>query len=96
MDQIVFDTNNVSVQMILVLKLQQLNRESLPSLTYETLEQYLEHTLWRKNKPLSLHIAADDVMSIQPSDLVRYMSKRAILDGANSKLDDFSDVIGGK
>lgn len=92
----VFDSNNTAVQMIIVLKLQKLQRDSIPSLTYQNLVSFLENGIWKDDKPNSLHLAANDVLSIEPAHIIRYMSKRAILDGAKSKLEDFNDVIGGK
>ena len=41
MDSGVFDINNVEVQMTMVVKLHQLQREALPHLTYQNLEAYL-------------------------------------------------------
>lgn len=96
MDRDVFDTKNTAVQMILVLKLQKLQRQSLPSLTYENLVAFIEEGLWKDNAPDSLHEAAKEILAIEPSQIVRYLSKQAILDGAKSKISDFSDVIGGE
>ncbi len=90
-----YDVNNTLVQLTMVLKLQQLKREQIPSLSYGNLEDYLAYCLWKKKNPESLHAAADAIMSIQADDVIRFMSKRAVIDGAHQQLDDFTDIIGG-
>ena len=52
-------------------------------------------SLWKKALPGSLHQAADEILSVSASDIVRFLSMRAVRDGARSNLEDFSDVIGG-
>lgn len=91
-----FDVNNTSVQMLLVLKLQQLKRESMPSLTYKNLEDYLSKMRWKRKRPTSLHQAADEVMSIRAEHIVRYLTHQAIVEGSQESLADFQDLIGGK
>jgi hypothetical protein len=95
MKQEVFDVHNRLVQMTMVLKLQKLNRTELPSLSYGNLEDFLMESLWKKALPGSLHQAADEILSVSASDIVRFLSMRAVRDGARSNLEDFSDVIGG-
>ncbi len=95
MQQETFDINNTLVQLTLVLKLQQLKREKIPSLNYGNLEDYLAYNLWKKKNPGSLHAAADAIMAIEADDVIRFLSKRAVIDGANQQLDDFTDIIGG-
>ncbi len=91
----VFDVHNTLVQLTMVLKLQQLQRSSLPALRYENLEDFLMEDLWKNKFPYSLHEAADDILNVTDSQIVRYLSKRAVIDGAKMNLEDFKDVIGG-
>lgn len=86
---------NTLVQLTMVLKLQQLKRGGLPSLSYDNLEDYISGKLWLKQRPDSLHKAADEILSIDPQEIVRFLSKQAIVDGSAKKLEDFSDIIGG-
>ena len=95
MKQEVFDVHNRLVQMTMVLKLQKLNRNELPSLSYGNLEDFLMESLWKKGLPGSLHQAADEILSVRADEIVRYLSKRAVMDGARGSLEDFADVIGG-
>ena len=90
-----FDIDNTEVQMIMVIKLQQLKRESLDSLTYQSLESYLSEDLFRKHPPRSLHEAAAEIISVKADDLVKYLARKALEDGKRQSLSDFSDLIGG-
>ncbi len=90
-----FDVNHRLVQLTMTLKLQKLQRTELPTLTYGNLEDFLMGSLWKKGTPKSLHKAADEILSVSASDIVRFLSKMAVVDGAKQNLEDFSDVIGG-
>lgn len=91
----VFDVNNTMVQLTMVLKLQQLKSSELPSLHYENLEDFLKESLWKKGAPDSIHQAADEILSVTAADIVRFLSRKAVSDGAKQNLEDFSDIIGG-
>ncbi|MCR4950163.1 MAG: post-transcriptional regulator [Solobacterium sp.] len=95
MESAAFDVNNTFVQLTMVLKLQQLQRSELPSLRYDILEDYVAQELWKNDTPYSLHQAADDILSVTASQIVRYLSRQAVIDGAKMNLEDFKDVIGG-
>ena len=95
MSTVDYDVNNTLVQLTMVLKLQQLKRDELPSLSYENLEDFLTEKLWAVRAPSTLHEAADDILNVPANEIVRWLSKRAIIDGSRSQLEDFSDVIGG-
>lgn len=90
-----FDVDNTEVQMIMVIKLQQLKRESLNSFTYQSLESYLSEDLFRKHPPRSLHEAAAEIISVNADDLVKFLARKALEDGKRQSLSDFSDLIGG-
>lgn len=95
MDREVFDVNNIFVQMLMVVHLQQLQISGLSTLAYSDLEQYLSGFLWKRALPSSLHEAADDVLKVTANDIVRYLSRLAITEGASGNLADFQDMIGG-
>ncbi|MBQ9328287.1 MAG: hypothetical protein IJ225_07095 [Solobacterium sp.] len=90
-----FDIDNTQVQMIMVIKLQQLKREYLNSLTYQSLETYLAEELFRKHPPRSLHEAAAEIIAVNADDLVKFLARKALEDGKRQSLSDFLDVIGG-
>ncbi|NCB32999.1 MAG: hypothetical protein EOM64_03795 [Erysipelotrichia bacterium] len=96
MEEGLYDINNVQVQLMMVIQLQALQQQGVKALTYQNLEDYLSQELWKKKSPHSLHMAADDVMSIEPSAMVRFLSKKAIQDSRKENLSEFSDVIGGR
>lgn len=88
-------TQNTLIQLVMVLKLQQLKRSGMSSLRYDNLEDYIKEKLWQKRLPRSLHEAADEVLSIEAQEIIRFLSKQAIMDGSHKNLEDFSDIIGG-
>lgn len=90
-----YSIENIEIQFMLVLKLQQLQREGLPSLTYRSLEDYVQRHIFRVQQVTSLHQAAKLVMKIACKDIVIAMSQQAIIDGKKQKLEDFMDMIGG-
>jgi hypothetical protein len=90
-----YDVNNTAVQLLMVMKLQELIGSHLPSLTYDNLEDYLSQRLWRIEKPDSLHKAADQVMSITAGELIKFLSMEAVKDANQADLNDYSDLIGG-
>ena len=94
MSQSTFDVNHRLVELTMVLKLQKLQKEDLPTLTYVNLEDYLNH-LWRNKSPRTLNQAVDVVWNVAANDIVRFLSTQAVIDGAKKNLEDFVDVIGG-
>ena len=90
-----FDVNNTQVQLVMVIKLQQLQREAIPALSYRNLEDFLEELKWRRKHPSSLHEAVNDVLSVQPDAIIRFLSRQAVIQGQRAALADFSDLIGG-
>lgn len=90
-----YDINHVQVQLTMVIKLQQLQREALPTLAYQYLEEYLHKSLWKHKTPRTLADAANDILMITASDIVRFMNHQAILESSRESLADYLDVIGG-
>ncbi len=91
----IYDVNNTLIQLVMVLKTQQLKRGAIPALRYDDLEAYLARDLWRRSGPRSLHEATDQILSVQESQIIRFLSRQAIVDGAKGKLGDFKDLIEG-
>lgn len=86
------DVNNTKVQLTMVLKLQQLQRDGLTNLSYRVLEEYVQNALWKDRLPKQLYIAANDIMSITAKDIVQYLSRKAILE--KTSLDELTNMIG--
>lgn len=95
MPQEFFDTDNAMIQLTMALKLQQLRRGPLPSLTWENLKDFLNGYLWKNRAPANLNRAVDNIMCIRSEDVVRYLALKAVKDGSRESLDDFGDLIGG-
>lgn len=96
MENVRFDTTNTEVQMTMVIKLHQIQRESLSALVYQNIEDYLNERLWKQKTPRTLNVAVNDVMSITASDLVKFLSQQAIIKGHSESLADYADLFGGK
>lgn len=96
MERECFDITNTEVQMTMVVKLHQLQREALSTLSYQNLEDYLSQVVWKRKVPKALHVAVNDVMSVTGNDIVKFLSRQAIISGSEKSLSDFSDLIGGK
>ena len=95
MEAVRYDVNNTQVQMCMVIKLQQLQREGMAVLTYANLEDYLHFHLWKKRCPDGLAQAADQILHLTTNDIVRYLSMQAMREASSKKLSDFSDLLGG-
>ncbi len=95
MQQEIFDVHNTSIQLLMVIRLQELQRTGLPTLSYSDLESYLSNSLWKRNLPRTLNRAADDVLHVSANDIVRYMSFQAVIEGSSGNLADFTDLFGG-
>ena len=94
MSQSTFDVNHRLVELTMVLKLQKLQKEDLPTLTYVNLEDYLNH-LWRNKSPRTLNQAVDVVWNVAANDIVRFLSTQAVIDGAKKNLEDFEMLLEG-
>lgn len=95
MESEVFDVNNTYIQLVMVLKLQKLKKNEIPTLRYENLEDYLTLCLWKRGCPKSLHVAINQVLSVKAQDIVRFLARDAIVRGSTRDLSEFTDLIGG-
>ncbi len=95
MSESMFDVLHPEVQLLIVIKLQMLQRETLPTLTYQNLEDYLSKMRWLRKTPTTLHEVANDILAITSHEVIRYLSHQAIVEGSREKLEDFQDLFGG-
>ena len=80
------DLKNKQIQLTLMLKLQQLQREQLPGLNYKNLEDVMLKLVWKRNRPKTLHEAVNDILSLSADQIVRFLSKQAIIEGYHQEL----------
>lgn len=90
------DVNDPGVALILVLKLQQLKRDSIPQLEYDTLEAYVQQCLWHENAPERLYEAADAILNIHGRDVIRWYAVQSVREAGKEDISAYADVIGGK
>ena len=90
------DLKNKQIQLTLMLKLQQLQREQLPGLNYKNLDDVMQKLVWKRNQPKTLHEAVNDILSLSADQIVRFLSKQAFIEGYHQELSEFSDLIGGR
>lgn len=90
------NVDNKQIQLAIVLKLQQLKREQLPSLEYQHIEDVLFKLKWKNVSPISLHDAVNDILSLSADEVVAYLSKQAIVEGYYQNINEFSDLMGGR
>lgn len=91
-----WNVENKSIQTLMVVRMQDIQRNDLPTLEYDDLEAYLKKLLWKRNSPKTLSQAASDILNVKADDLVRFMSTQAVKDGASGNLSDFMDILGGR
>ena len=88
-----FDISNRQIQLTIVLKLNQLQRQSYPNLTYDNLVDVLVDWKWKRSVPSSLHEADNDILSLSADTVIQFMSKQAIIDGYRTSLSDYNDLL---
>lgn len=92
------DFENRQIQLSIVLKLHQLQRNDLNRLLYEHIEEYLEHVVWKKAFPTTLHEAVNDILKVDAASVIQYLTSSAIVEGYYRPLSEFTNLInkGGK
>ena len=81
-----------NIKLAIALKVHELQRTQLSSLTY----QHVESTLmdrWKLRKPDSLQDAVNDIMHLTAGEVVAFLSSQAIIMGSRMKLNDFDDLF---
>ena len=88
-----FDITNRQIQLTIVLKLNQLQRQQYPNLTYDNLVDVLVDLKWKRKTPASLHEAVNDILTLDADTVIQYMSKQAIIHGYRSDLSQYNDLL---
>ena len=86
--------DNHYMQLLISLKVNQLKREELSSLTYEHVESALI-SICKRQKVESFNQLADIVVNLSADDLIARTFTKANIDSVKMKIDDFSDLFGG-
>ena len=81
------------LQLAIHLRLNQLKREELSTLTYQNMVDTLFDSLWKEDYPDSLNQAVNDIMSLSADKIVAYLSKKAIVESKHYALDDYDDLM---
>lgn len=90
-----FDVNSTEIQMILTIKLLQLQQSVLPELRYNVLEEYVANTIFSEDKTYCLSEAAEQILSIVPEDLLTYGTKVARVAVRRQALEELINAIEG-
>jgi len=88
-----FMYDNSQIRIVLLLKLNQLKREELPTLSYQNLVDYLFSVRWKNALPENLNDITTDIMAIKAEEVVSYLSYQAIVDSKKHTLNDFDDLL---
>lgn len=88
-----FDVSNRQIQLAIILKLNQLQREKYSNLTYDNIIDVLMVWKWKRNLPKSLHEAVDDILSLTTDQIVQLLSRQALIEGHNKSLADIEDLV---
>lgn len=95
MEREIYDIHEPQVQLMMAIHLQEIKRTSQQGITYADLEDYLADFVWKKKAPQCLHEACNDVMRVKGEDIVRFLARVAMVQGAGMSLTDFQDILGG-
>jgi len=87
--------NQRQLQLTIALRLNMIQRQSLPQLTYTQIEETLLKWKWKNRRPTSLHEAVNDVLSLSADEIVAYLSTQAVVEGQKKSISEFEDLIGG-
>ena len=90
------DLNDAQIKLTIFIKTLQLKKNGLANLDIEEIKVYLFGYRWKKHKPATLHEAVNDILSINGSQLVAYLSTRAIVESKNKNLGDFKNLLEGE
>lgn len=89
-------TSNKEIQLAMMLKVQQLKREDLPTLTVRHLKQTLNQLVWKHKQPTNIHNAINDIMNLDVATIVSFLSINAIQEGSKMNMEDIKDMMEGE
>lgn len=83
------------IRMMIFLKINQLKREQLDSLTYTHIVNVLFYIIWDRKLPNTIHEAVDDIMKLEAKDVVTALHTLAMIEGSKMTLDKIDSILGG-
>lgn len=83
------------IKMMIFLKINQLKREQLDSLTYTHIVNVLFYIIWDRKLPNTIHEAVDDIMKLEAKDVVTALHTLAMIEGSKMSLDKIDLILGG-
>ena len=84
------------VKLAVYLKINQLKREQLHSLTYSHVLNVLFFCVWNKRMPSSIHKAVNDIMKLNANDVIVALHTLAMVEGSKMEVDRIDDILGGR
>lgn len=91
-DHIVYSDD---VKLAIYLKINQLKRENLSSLTYNHLLKVLFNCVWDRKKPNTIHEAVNDIMKLNANEVVISLHTLAMIEGSTMSVDKIDEILGG-
>ena len=83
------------IRLTIYLKINQLRREHLSSLTYSHIMNVLFYFEWSKKIPSTIHEAVNDIMKLEAKDIVSTLHTLAMIKGSQMSLDNINEFLGG-
>lgn len=83
------------IKLAIYLKINQLKRDNLSSLTYNHLLKVLFHCVWDRKKPTSIHEAVNDIMRLNANDIVISLHTLAMIEGSTMGVEKIDEILGG-
>lgn len=87
--------HNEHIKLAVFLKINQLRREQLNTLTYSHVVKVLFQFKWNQKLPETMNGAVNDIMTLNASDVVAALHTLAIIEGSKMNLDSIGTIIGG-
>ena len=81
------------LDLLLTLKVREFRKYNIKTIDKEQIREYLFAIKWKTRKKIEVCELAQDVFSLTSAQIFEYMSRKAIIDAATLKIDDFMDLI---
>ncbi len=81
------------IRLTIYLKINQLRREQLSSLTYSHIMNVLFYFEWSKKTPATIHEAVNDIMKLEAKDIVTTLHTLAMIKGSEMSLENINDFF---
>jgi len=89
------DVFATQIKLTMLLKLGQIQSETLPGLSLDQFENALWKIKWAEGHPKHLHQIIDDILSLKTEEIVSVLSQQAVIESRHQTLSDFSTLFGG-